>query len=182
MDPWLGIGLHDYVALRGAEAALGLPAMLGHYRLTPAQWEHLGASWNARIAADPRCAQHAQLVAEEAGRIRAGGAPRPVVPPAPQAFAPVAANPFGSPQQQQAFDREASDAASQIGAAFAGIGSAMESLFTNAVMTVGSRVMVQWSDGHRYPATVTAIHGGQVQVSWPNGQQFWVPQHAVSIT
>ena len=177
MDPWLGIGFNDYVAMSAAASALGVPQMLAHYRIAPAQWQAVVGAWSARVANDPQLASFGALVEQEVGRIRSGGTPRPVAPP----YAPVAASPFGSPQQQ-AFDREANEAANQIGAAFASIGGAFESLFTNAVMNVGSRVMVQWSDGNRYPATVTAIQAGQVQVAWPNGQHAWVPQHAVSIT
>lgn len=44
----------------------------------------------------------------------------------------------------------------------------------------GMQVMVQWSDGNRYPAAVMQVGGGQVLVSFQNGQQMWVPESAVA--
>jgi prepilin-type processing-associated H-X9-DG protein len=44
----------------------------------------------------------------------------------------------------------------------------------------GAPVLVQWSDGHRYPATVMLVHSGQVQVAFPDGRQVWVPQPYVT--
>jgi len=38
----------------------------------------------------------------------------------------------------------------------------------------GARVLVQWADGNRYPATVQQSAGGQCLVIFPNGQQQWV--------
>jgi hypothetical protein len=45
---------------------------------------------------------------------------------------------------------------------------------------IGARVMVQWSDGHRYPGTVTNVHGGQLEVAFPDGRRVWVAQGYVS--
>jgi hypothetical protein len=38
----------------------------------------------------------------------------------------------------------------------------------------GSRVLVAWSDGHRYPATVVQAGNGQYLCSFPDGQQHWI--------
>ncbi len=38
----------------------------------------------------------------------------------------------------------------------------------------GSRVMVTWSNGQRYPGTVTQVVGHQCLVVFPDGQQHWV--------
>ncbi len=38
----------------------------------------------------------------------------------------------------------------------------------------GVMVLVQWSNGNRYPGTVLQASGSQVLVSFPNGQQHWV--------
>jgi len=38
----------------------------------------------------------------------------------------------------------------------------------------GSRVQVTWSNGQRYPATVSQINGLQCLVVFPDGQQHWV--------
>lgn len=187
------VSFEDYVAMSGAAAAIGYEPMLAHYRVTPGQWTQIGGHWNAQIPTNPRFMQYGLLVEQEAARIRAGGPPRPVTlgapqPPQahPQAHPPphpyAAANPFGSPHQQAAFNQQANQLGNDIGNAFASFGNAVESLWTSAAMTVGSRVLVQWSDGQRYPGTVTMIANGQVQVAFPNGQQVWVAQHFVTLT
>lgn len=190
------VSFEDYVAMSGAAAAIGYEPMLTHYRVTAAEWTQIGGRWNAQIPTNPRFAQYGLLVEQEAARIRAGGPPRPVTlgapqvhaqphPAQPHAHAPqpyVAANPFGPPHQQAAFDQQANQLGNDIGNAFASFGSAVESLWTSAAMTVGSRVRVQWSDGQRYPGTVTMLGNGQVQVAFPNGQQIWVAQQFVTLT
>jgi hypothetical protein len=47
--------------------------------------------------------------------------------------------------------------------------------------SVGSRVLVQWSDGNRYPATVTNSQAGQVEVAFPDGRRMWIPQAYASM-
>jgi hypothetical protein len=44
----------------------------------------------------------------------------------------------------------------------------------------GMAVLVQWPDGNKYPGNVTQVGGGQVLVSFANGQQQWVPESSVS--
>lgn len=39
----------------------------------------------------------------------------------------------------------------------------------------GTSIVVLWSDGNRYPATVVQSANGQVLCAMPNGQQHWVP-------
>jgi hypothetical protein len=41
---------------------------------------------------------------------------------------------------------------------------------------------VTWSDGNRYPGTVSAVQSGQVQIAFPDGRQVWVPTQYVSYT
>jgi len=43
----------------------------------------------------------------------------------------------------------------------------------------GSPVLVAWSDGNRYPATVVQMASGQVLCAFPNGQQQWVGSNYV---
>jgi len=38
----------------------------------------------------------------------------------------------------------------------------------------GARVLVQWSDGNKYPATVQQSQGPQALVVFPDGRQQWV--------
>jgi len=44
----------------------------------------------------------------------------------------------------------------------------------------GSRVQVTWSNGHRYPATVSQVSGSQCLVVFPDGQQHWVDMQYLS--
>ncbi len=101
----------------------------------------------------------------------------------PQGYGQGGANPFGTPQQQQQFDRQMSDFGNEVGKAFNAFGSALDSFAQSAVgaIAVGARVLVQWSDGNRYPGTVTLMQAGQVQVAFPDGRQIWVPQQYVSL-
>jgi hypothetical protein len=39
----------------------------------------------------------------------------------------------------------------------------------------GSEVLVQWSDGNRYPGTVAQASGDRCLVVFPNGTQDWIP-------
>ena len=44
----------------------------------------------------------------------------------------------------------------------------------------GSRVQVTWSNGQRYPATVSQVSGSQCLVVFPDGQQHWVEMQYLS--
>ncbi len=86
------------------------------------------------------------------------------------------------PYQQQQYNQQAAQFGNQVGNAFNSFGNALGSFVNQAVapINVGSRVMVQWSDGNRYPGTVSGMQNGQVQVGFPDGRQMWVPQQYVS--
>lgn len=204
-NPAPSVSFEDYVAMSGAAAVLGYEGMLAHYKITPAQWTQIGGQWNARIPASPQYMQYGMLVQNEAARIRAGGAPKPVAfgPPQPQAAQPypqaypqqpyaqqpyphqpyASGNPFGTPQQQQNFDRQLDQGFNELGSALASFGNAVGGAIDGSlgIYTPGRRVFVQWSDGNRYPGTVVASSGGQVQVAFPDGRQIWVPAHAVTL-
>jgi hypothetical protein len=290
MDPWApeNVTYEDYVALCGCAPVMGLDGMLAHYKLSMAQWSQLAAHWNGIIATNPQYVQHSMRVEQEAARIRAGGAPRPVAPeppmhavsgampgavpppgyglspsastsfappggaaaygappphspsayPQPPAYpqAPAYPQPPAYPQQQQqptyppqqagypqappgyppqqpgyppqppqppgyaqpgypqqggypqqpypqqpAFNQQAAAFGDSVGNAFSAFGDALGSVVNSVVGTLspGQAVMVQWSDGQRYPATVVIAQSGQVQVAFPDGRRVWVPQHFV---
>jgi hypothetical protein len=40
-------------------------------------------------------------------------------------------------------------------------------------------VEVQWSDGHRYPATVVHAQDGHTYVTFADGRQLWVPDSSL---
>jgi hypothetical protein len=109
-------------------------------------------------------------------------APPPGYAPPPQH--PQHAWPQPQPQPYRPapnYNAQASAFGNDLGNAFSAFGSALGSVVNSVVGTFsyGQAVMVQWSDGQRYPATVLTHHGGQVQVAFPDGRQVWVPQHFV---
>jgi hypothetical protein len=134
--------------------------------------------------------------------ISGGGVPAPAAPPmaAPHAYpqqpqanpyaqtpyAPqVAANPYAHGQQQPTpYGHQAgwNNAGAQMGNAFNAFSNALGSFVDGAVgaFSVGARVMVQWSDGRRYPGTVAAVQAGQLEVAFPDGRRVWVPQGYVN--
>lgn len=165
----------DYVALSGAAKGLGLEAALRHYGLDMTQWTQIAMHWNGQMAADmPRYASFGPRVEQEGARIAQGGPPRPLGQP-------------GMPPQPgaQNFDRQADQAVREVGKAaafgFNALGSALGAL-GNAVtgFGVGARVLVTWSDGQRYPATVAAVGQGQYYVTMTDGKQHWIPSAYVA--
>ncbi len=207
------VSFEDYVAMLGTVPVIGYEGMLAHYKVTQAQWTQIAGHWNGIIPTNPQYAQYGILVEQEAARIRAGGAPKPVTlgaaasAPAQPAAQPnygqqpygqqpygqqaYAQQPYGQQAygqqpygQQPAYQQQAAQFGNQVGNAFASFGSALGSFVDNAVghVSVGARVLVQWSDGNRYPGTVTMMQNGQVQVAFPDGRQIWVPQQYVSVS
>ncbi|MBX3189850.1 MAG: hypothetical protein KF819_22685 [Labilithrix sp.] len=200
-NPIPQVSYEDYVAMCGCPPVIGIEGTLAHYKLSMTQWTQIAGHWNNIIATNPQYMQHGLLVEQEAARIRAGGAPKPVTigagaPQAPQApqVAPQApqaygmqgygAQPGGWPQQQAypSYNQQAAQFGNDVGNAFNAFGNALGSFVSGAVggFAAGSQVMVQWSDGNRYPGTVTLVQNGQVQVAFPDGRQVWVPQQYVS--
>jgi hypothetical protein len=176
------VTFEDYVGMSGAAAALGYQGMLAHYKIMPEQWQQIAGHWNSTIPTNPQYMQYGILVEQEKTRLQTGGQPRAVTI---QAGAPAAAAAPPAPgyPQQPGYNQSAQQFGQQVGSAFSAFGNALGSFVDGAVggFTVGARVTVTWSDGNRYPGTVVSSGNGQVQVAFPNGQQVWVPQHAVSI-
>lgn len=109
-------------------------------------------------------------------------APPPGFPPhaAPPGYPPHAAPPGYPPPQP--YHPNAAAFGNDVGNAFNAFGSALDSFVNGALgaMSPGAHVLVTWSNGQRYPGTVMRMQNGQVQVAFPDGQQVWVPQHAVT--
>lgn len=175
----------DYVSISGCAKAWGLPRALEHYKIDMNRWTQIAMHWNGQMAANmPAYASWGPRVEQEGARIAAGGPPRPLgAAPAPG----VAPTPQQQQQQQQNFDRQAAAAANEVGKAavlgFNALGDAFSSL-GKAVSTfaVGTRVMVTWSDGNRYPGTIAAVGQNQYLVAMSNGQQHWIPSNYVAMS
>jgi hypothetical protein len=190
------VTFEDYVAMSGAVPVMGFQGMLAHYQVTSAQWTMIASHWTGAIPTNPQYMQYGLLVQQEAARIRGGGQPKPVKigaaapgpgpAPAPTPYAPQAV-PYAQPNpyaQQASYNAQAQQVGAEMGSALNAFGNAMGSFFDGALggFPPGTRVMVQWSDGMRYPATVTNAQGGQVEVAFPDGRRLWVAQGYVSRT
>lgn len=188
------VSFEDYVAMSGCVPVIGYEGMLQHYKITSAQWTRIAGEWNNKIPTNPQYMQFGILVQQESQRIRAGGQPKPVnmtsggVAPAPGVPAPGAAaqptpyvqpNPYG---HQASYNAQAQDIGAQIGSAFSAFSNALGSFVDGAIggFRIGGRVMVQWSDGNRYPGTITNLRGGQIEVAFSDGRRMWVPQGYVN--
>jgi len=94
---------------------------------------------------------------------------QPGYPPQPNPYAqqnPYAqGNPWGTPQQQNQFDRDLSAGFNSLGNALAGFGAAVETGI--GMYSPGQRVFVMWSDGQRYPGKGMSATNGQVPVALP---------------
>jgi hypothetical protein len=196
------VSFEDYVGMSGCVPVMGINGMYAHYKITAAQWTMISSHWTNTIPTNPQYQMFGMMVEQEAARIRNGGAPRPVNiqsgGAAPQAQ-PMAnpyqqPNPYPQPQpyaqqpypaQQPYYNQQAANAGAQMGNALMGFGNAVGNFFDSAIgsFAAGQRVMVQWSDGNRYPATVTnPTRNGQVEVAFPDGRRIWVPSTVVSAT
>lgn len=159
------VSFDDYVAMCGAAKALGLPTMLQRYGVDMNGWTQISGGWNQAIAQAPmQYGNYGIMVEQEAARIAAGGPLRPL----------------GMARPQQNLDQAANALGNAAVAGFNALGNAFDALGREVVaITVGSHVLVAWSDGQRYPGTVMQIAPGQYLVAMANGQQHWVPAAAV---
>lgn len=112
-----------------------------------------------------------------------GAQPGYAQPAYPQPAYPQTAYPQPAYPQQPGYNQQAAQLGAEVGNAFNAFGNALGSMVNSVIgtFTSGQAVMVQWSDGHRYPATVLMAHSGQVQVAFPDGRQVWVPQAYVAL-
>jgi hypothetical protein len=163
MDPFApieGLTLERFVEVAVAigddpGAAARAPSVLAHAQIGAHQWEAARHGWSARLS-HPAVAQAHATLRQSALQRRMGQ------PPAPPA----------------------QDFGGELGRALGAFGNALGAAANAAVgaLSVGARVQVAWSDGRRYPATVVQMHGGQALVSFPDGQQQWVPSSALSLS
>ena len=108
------------------------------------------------------------------------GYPQPGVP---QGYPQQPGYPQAGQPQPHAFGAQAAHFGAAVGGALGSFGQAIDAFATSAVggFAIGTPVLVLWSDGNRYPATITQLGGGQYQCGFPDGRQVWVPSHAVSL-
>lgn len=202
------VSFEDFVTLSAAKKAWGNERANAHYNLDDASWTQIATAWTTqRIPQDMgRYGMYGMLVEQEAQRLSQGGPPKPVQivrdrpAPAAQPRSPQAEQAYQAQQVenqmmaqavQQQVAAHVAAAQGQAAAAYAGVAHNVGFLGAGMLGAAGygalaqgvgpgMAVLVQWSDGNRYPATVSQVGGGQVQVAFSDGRQMWVPSHAVS--
>jgi hypothetical protein len=198
----------DFVALSGARKALGAQRFAAQYNLDDATWYQISGAWVQRVPTNPAYQMYGIQVEQEAARIQQGGQPKPVALTrvtgggggGAAAAAPVQQPAYNAQMMQnqmmaQAVQQQVAAAQAQAAAqAAAAYGNAANNMgFMSKGMLgmmgmgaiasgigPGMQVLVQWSDGNRYPAMVREVGNGQVCVAFPDGRTLWVPQTAVS--
>jgi hypothetical protein len=208
----ISVSFEDWVALNGAVRAWGMERAHQHYGIDMAAWTQIAGHWNQTMGADMMRYQGFHSAADqEAQRLRAGGQPRPInIQRTAGGQAPgAAANPAAAPsaaaaaqqyQNQMMGQAVQANVAAHMAAANAQAAAAYGNAAANmgflgkgmlGVMGYGAiasgigpgmQVLVQWSDGNRYPAQVMQVGGGQVLIALGDGRQLWVPEGAVSRT
>ena len=194
------VTFEDFCAMSAVIQVFGPQAMHGQYDLSQGDWTTISSHWNTQIASDPMNLgmRRNQLIEAEAARLQSGGQAKPVqiqrsapgAAPAGdfgvaagnaqfQAATGIAAtNPhdqFGAANAQGAAAMNYSNqVAAGFGAAAAGLGGALNQAFGGSPLVPGRQVLVQWSDGNKYPATLTQNNGPQSQVTFPDGRQIWI--------
>jgi hypothetical protein len=196
----------DFLTLSAAQKAWGADRMYSFYQLDATIWTQVAGPWMQRVPTDPRYQMYGMLVEQEAQRLSQGGQPRPVRLTSSQtggAPVPVAQPQGQAPNAQQVENQMTADAVrAQVAATMAAAQAQSAAAYGNASANMGMMgrgvlgavgygaiaagigpgmaVLVQWSDGQKYPATVAQVGGGQVCVAFGDGRQMWVPETAVS--
>jgi hypothetical protein len=184
------MSFEDYVEVSAGIQAFGYEGAMNHFKISMTEWTTISAHWMGELAKDPinLGMRRNQLQEQEANRMKAGGAPKPVTV---THSAPGAAPAGGG----AAFDANAQQAAMMAGAApmqqqwqaySAGVmnrpeiqaavqmAGAMNVMGGGSQLIVGRGVLVQWSDGNRYPGTIMQVTATHAQVVFQNGQSQWI--------
>jgi hypothetical protein len=185
----VSVSFEDFCAMSAAIAVFGVEAMLNHYQISQGDWTSISGHWLNEMSRDPMNLgmRRNQLQEQETARLRAGGQPKPVEfqrgaagsPPAGggTAFDPAAQGAMqmqAAQQQQQAAMQYANQVmGSPMGQMATGMAGAMDRLAGGSGMVPGSQVLVQWSDGNKYPATLMGSNGDQSQISLADGRLLW---------
>ena len=145
------------------------------YGAAPAQQAQYGAApqaqQQAQYGAAPQAQQQAQYGAAPQAQQQAQYGAAPQQPPMAQGMAPQGVASQGAAAPQAAFG--AQQAPGQALPQPGGQGSPVH-------FGPGAQVLVQWSDGNRYPGMVQQVNGAQCLVSFPDGRQVWVDARYLS--
>lgn len=185
------LSFEDWCAVSAAIQVYGFEGALNHYQLSQGDWTTISAHWNTELPKDPMNLgmRRNQIQESEASRLRGGGQPRPIqvsrqaagAAPAggAAAFDPAAAqaqmNAAGAAEaaKWQAYSAGVMNQAGVQGAVQMAGAMAQASGGTGLIM--GRQVLVQWSDGNKYPATIIQLNGNtHCQIVFPDGRNMWV--------
>lgn len=184
------LSFEDWVAVSAAIQVYGYEGAMNYYKLSQGDWTTIGAHWTTELSRDPMglAVKRNALQEQESQRLRSGGQPKPIEVKRAAAGAPAAGGGV-------AFDQGAAQAAMMQGAqanqaqwmaysagvmnqgavqAAVQMAGAMNVAGGGSALIVGRAVLVQWSDGNKYPATILQVHGNQCQIVFQNGQNMWV--------
>lgn len=125
-----------------------LDRMYAHFGIDAVKWSQVSTHWVGALTRDPQLgARFGDLVKAEMQRLQAGHPPSLAARGAAGSVVNgIAVNPQAAAAPQ-----------------------------APAGPSVGARVLVQWSDGNRYPGQVAQAGDGQYLIAFGNGQQHWVP-------
>ena len=184
------VSFEDWCSMSAAIQVFGVEAMMAHYEISQGDWTTISAHWTTELSRDPMNLgmRRNQLQEQEAGRLRGGGPPKPVefqrsAPGAPVAGGAAAYDPNaqGAMQMQAAAQQQAASMQYAAGVMNQGgvqaavkMAGAMSAMGGGSNLIPGRAVLVQWSDGNKYSATLMQNNGAQAQVVFPDGRQLWV--------
>jgi hypothetical protein len=181
----------DWVAASAAIQVFGYEGAMNHLKLSQSDWTTISAHWQAELAKDPMnlAVRRNQMQEQEAARLRAGGQPKPIqvtrgAPGAAPAGGALAFNPNaqgaammqGAQANAQAWQGYSAGVMNQPGVqAAVQLAGAMNVLGGGSPLIIGRRVLVRWSDGNRYPGTITQVGApNQSHVVFPDGRGMWI--------
>lgn len=180
----------DYVEVSAGIQVFGYEGAMNHFKLSMSDWTSISAHWQTEMAKDPinMGTRRNQMQEQEANRMRGGGAPKPVtVTRSAPGAAPAGGGAAFNPQAQQAAMLQGAQPMQQQWQAYsAGVmnnpevqravqmAGAQNVAAGGSALIVGRAVLVQWSDGNRYPGTISQVSPSHAHVIFPNGQAQWI--------
>lgn len=192
----------DFCAVSAAIQVYGWEGAMKAHGLTQGQWTTLSAHWQNQMNADPMNMgqRRNQLQAQEAQRLQSGGQLRKIqlgqgapssnpqaggaAQPPNTAFNPQAAGAMhaaAGQQVAQGWQAHTAQALNQPGVQGAmKMAGFMDKMGGGDGLVAGRAVMVQWSDGNKYPGTITQDGGNQAQITFSDGRQMWVEKQYLS--
>jgi hypothetical protein len=184
------VSFEEWCAMSAAIQVYGVEAAMAHYKISQGDWTTISAHWTTELSRDPMnlAVRRNQLQEQEAQRLRSGGQPMAVeVKRSAAGAAPAGGAAAFDPNAHAAMQMQGAMANQQQWMAYsAGVmgqadvqravkmAGAMNVMGGGTALVPGRNVLVQWSDGNKYPATLMQNTGAQAQVVFPDGRQMWI--------